>query len=142
MDTPRDSEHPSPGHEQSEMHIRPLVLFGLGLLALAGVTLAAMGWMFDYFAARQARLDVPPSPLADPRQLPPEPRLQIISAQDLQQLRATEDALLHSYGWVDREAGIVRLPIDRAIQMLAERGLPAKSEQSAGGTMPERGAQP
>jgi hypothetical protein len=34
---------------------------------------------------------------------------------------------LSSYGWVDREAGIVRIPIDRAMDLLAERGLPARA---------------
>ena len=44
----------------------------------------------------------------------------------LKQLRATEDAILTTYGWVDRKGGIVRIPIDRAIDLLAQRGLPTK----------------
>jgi len=44
----------------------------------------------------------------------------------LKQLRATEDAILTTYGWVDREKGIVRIPIDRAIDLLATRGLPTR----------------
>lgn len=42
------------------------------------------------------------------------------------QLRATEDAILTTYGWVDREKGVVRIPIDRAIDLLAQRGLPTR----------------
>jgi hypothetical protein len=122
-------EPPSPRHEQSSLNIRPIVLFGLGLLALSTVTFVSMGWLFSFFAARQTKIDVLPSPLADPRQLPPEPRLQVAPAQDLQKMRATEDAVLQSYDWVDREAGIVRIPIDRAIEVLAEKGLPVRPNQ-------------
>jgi cytochrome c oxidase cbb3-type subunit III len=49
-------------------------------------------------------------------------------AQALQELRTAEDAVLHSYGWVDRAAGIVRMPIDRAMEVLAERGLPTRAQ--------------
>jgi DNA-binding GntR family transcriptional regulator len=41
---------------------------------------------------------------------------------------AAETAILHSYGWVDRDAGIVRIPIERAIEILAERGLPTRDQ--------------
>jgi hypothetical protein len=42
----------------------------------------------------------------------------------LAELRAAEDADLNSYGWIDRKAGKVRIPIDRAMQLLLDRGLP------------------
>jgi hypothetical protein len=42
----------------------------------------------------------------------------------LAELRAAEDGDLNSCGWVDRNAGIVRIPIDRAMQLILERGLP------------------
>ncbi len=63
------------------------------------------------------------NPLAESygRQIPPEPRLQADPLGDLRALRAEEDALLHGYGWADRQAGTVRIPIERAIELLAER---------------------
>ncbi|MCL6508251.1 MAG: hypothetical protein K6T59_14635, partial [Bryobacteraceae bacterium] len=63
--------------------------------------------------------------------LPPAPRLQVDPATDLENLRKAEAAVLNSYGWVDRKAGIVRIPIDRAMEVLAERGLPARSRPEA-----------
>jgi len=42
-------------------------------------------------------------------------------------MRAEEDKILKNYGWIDQEKGIVRIPIDRAIEILAQRGLPARS---------------
>jgi hypothetical protein len=45
-------------------------------------------------------------------------------------MQAAEDSLLKSYGWIDRERGIVRIPIDRAIEILAQRGLPVRPQSS------------
>lgn len=55
------------------------------------------------------------------------PRLQLAPAVDLQAFRAREDAELNSYGWVDQTAGVVRIPIERAIDLIVKRGLPARS---------------
>jgi hypothetical protein len=55
--------------------------------------------------------------------LPPEPRLQDHPREDLATLRAQEDADPHSYGWVDRNAGVVRIPIEQAMKLTLERGL-------------------
>jgi hypothetical protein len=125
------SEHSASGHEQSTIRLRPILWFGVGLLVLSVVTFTAMTWLFDYFAARQARIDVLPSPLADPQQLPPEPRLQVSPGADVQHMREAEEAVLQNYRWVDREAGIVGIPIDRAMDILAEKGLPTRSEEKA-----------
>lgn len=56
--------------------------------------------------------------------LPPGLRLQITPEADLQALRAREDARLSTYGWVDRSGQVARIPIDRAMALTAERGLP------------------
>jgi hypothetical protein len=57
-------------------------------------------------------------------QMPPEPRLQTQPSADLARLRRDEDQTLGSYKWIDPPQGIVQIPIDRAIDLLAERGLP------------------
>jgi hypothetical protein len=59
---------------------------------------------------------------ADP--LPPEPRLQVSPQADMDAMRAREHELLHSYGWVDREKGVARIPIDRAMEIMAEGDAP------------------
>jgi hypothetical protein len=138
-ETSSRAEPPSPGHEERDVQLRPLLISGVSLALLAALTLLAMWLLFDYFAARQARLEIPP-PLQEP-QLPPEPRLQVSPTHDWQEMLAAEMATLHSYGWVDRQAGIVRIPIERAIEIMAERGLPhdqgAKHEQQPGGAATE-----
>jgi hypothetical protein len=64
----------------------------------------------------------PASPMADyaPKE-PPAPRLQIDPRGDLEALRAREQAQLDGYGWIDRQAGTVHIPVDRAMSLLLER---------------------
>jgi hypothetical protein len=129
------------GHEVSDVRLRPLFISGLSLVTLAGLSLLAMWLLFDYLTARQAHLGVAPSPVFEARQLPPEPRLQVSPRQDLREFLTNEMEVLHSYGWSDRQAGIVRIPIERAIDLLAERGFPAQ-RRGQGGEAQTRGAQP
>jgi hypothetical protein len=55
--------------------------------------------------------------------------LQIDAHNELRQMRAAEEAALNSYGWVDKESGRVRIPIERAMDILAEKGLPARKQE-------------
>jgi hypothetical protein len=56
--------------------------------------------------------------------VPPEPRLQNSPFDDLKRLQAEEEKALSSYGWVDRKAGIARIPIERALEIASQGGLP------------------
>jgi hypothetical protein len=117
--------HPVPagGHEASDVRLRPVVLAGIGLVLALVVTALAMLGLYDVFAAREARLSPPQNPLAaaeGPR-LPPEPRLQVHPIRDLRELRAAESSQLDGYGWVDQNAGVARIPIERAMALLADR---------------------
>ena len=55
---------------------------------------------------------------------PPLPRLQTYPFDDVKGLRHEEAKLLEHYAWVDKNAGTVRIPVSRAIELLAEKGLP------------------
>ena len=111
------------GYEKRDTTARPIVLFGVGLLALVIVSLLLMGGLFSYYNVRETRLDQSASPLGAAT-LPPEPRLQVTPGQDLVGVRAIEDRKLEGYEWIDRDAGIVAIPVERAIDLVAERGLP------------------
>ena len=50
--------------------------------------------------------------------------------RDLQAVRAQEDRILTTYGWVDKSRGVVRIPIDEAMRLVAEQGLPATAAPS------------
>lgn len=117
-----DSPRPA-GHETSDASPFYVGLFALGLVLLIALVLAFLGSIYTRFGAAAARKDPAQSPLAGD-QTPPEPRLETEPAADLARLRDDEDRRLSHYGWIDRPLGVVRVPIDRAIEILAERGLP------------------
>lgn len=126
----------TPGHELRDVRVRPIVLAAIGLALMLVVTLAGMALLFDRLAAREARRGAPVSPLAPAagRREPPEPRLQAAPIRDLKELRAEEQAILESYAWIDRDAGIVRIPIERAMERLAARAAAASRDKSGGAT--------
>ena len=129
--TDRHQTNPGVHHEESDVNIVGVLGFGAALIVVAAVIHLLVYVLFGYFNAREG-VKVPAEyPLAasqGPRE-PPEPRLQTDPRQDMTDLRATEDELLGSYGWVDRNAGVVRIPIDAAMRLTLERGLPARQQE-------------
>lgn len=124
--TPPSAEKHGTGHELSDLDPKRIALFAVTLaVIIVGVILVAYV-LFRSFATVLVKRQAAPSPLSYTREPTPGPRLIVNSGQDLKAMRAAEDAILHSYGWVDRTQGIVRIPIDRAIDILVARGLPAR----------------
>jgi hypothetical protein len=126
--------HPEGRHEGTDVNIVGIFGFGAALL-IVGILVHFMVWLlFQYFAGREAQRVRPQYPLAVQQQerLPPQPRLQINPREDMRNLRASEDAILDSYGWVDKNTGIVRIPIDKAMELAVQRGLPARPEARQG----------
>ena len=122
------SENPEVHHETSDVNSRAILGFGAGLI-VAAVGIHVLVWLlFGYFSSRESRRVPPEYPLAvsQGERVPPEPRLQVAPREDLRELRAREDSMLGSYGWVDRNAGIVRIPIDEAMRLTLQRGLPTR----------------
>ena len=97
-------------HEATDIRARPILWAAAGLL----VALTAIFALGSFV--------VPRSTSTGPTPFPPEPRLQITP----ENLRKEEDRRLSSYEWIDREKGIVRIPIDRAIDLQLQRGFPTK----------------
>jgi hypothetical protein len=114
-------------HETTDVNIRAIFGFAIGLTVTTIVVGFAVWVLFQYFNAREAQTTFTEYPLAvQESRVPPEPRLQINPREDLSNLRSREDESLTSYGWVDRNAGVVRIPIERAMQLIVERGLPTR----------------
>lgn len=125
------------GHETRDVSLRWMAISGVILVLLLSAAFVAMRWAFELLQAREARRQPEPATLvADPGpDRPPEPRLQANPRIDLLQMRAEEKAALESYGWVDRERGVARMPIDEAMKIVVQRGLPARAPDAgrAGG---------
>jgi hypothetical protein len=122
--------NPEVDHEQSDVNIRAILGFGAALIVVATVVHLLIYVLFGYFDRREG-VKVPaeyPLAASQGHHEPPEPRLQTDPRQDLADMRAKEDDVLGSYGWVDKNAGVVRIPIDAAMKLTLERGLPARTE--------------
>ena len=118
---------PATGHETRDISIRAILGFGVALAVLTGVALAAMWGVFRVFENRADERDQPASPMVavNLRRTPSGPRLESNPLVPRLAARAREDAIHGSYGWVDRSAGLARIPIDRAMELLVQKGLPA-----------------
>jgi hypothetical protein len=123
-------ETPAVGHETTDADIGGVYLFGLGLMVTLVIVSLVVWMMLAVFTGMEARRAVRQYPLASGQQdrVPPAPRLQINPREDLRELRAREDAVLNSYGWVDKNAGVVRIPIGEAMKLTVERGLPVRGK--------------
>jgi hypothetical protein len=140
-----------PGHETSNVNVGGITWFVIVLT----VGVVFIGWLIaavlNSFEGREkkAELESRPSPFAAQRaKLPPEPRLQLAPnseeqidknagpnlktqhpLEEMKELRKTWDEQLTSYGWVDEESGIVRIPIEEAKKLLLQRGLETRKRK-------------
>jgi hypothetical protein len=138
------------GYEHTDVNIPGVVVFLLSLVVFLGVFFIfcyAMGKVINNQLAKQdgpltkwTALQQPnagkaenmqSNPAEEQQQLSeltqrfPTPRLQNDDGnQDVADLHAREDLLLEHYSWVDRSQGKVRIPIERAMELIAQRGLP------------------
>jgi hypothetical protein len=98
------------------------------LLLVVVLTHGLIWGIYKAFVWQNTSTVEPQFPLAvrqGPR-LPPEPRLQADPQTDIRAFRAEEDALLSSYGWVDRSTGTVHIPIEEGMRLAVERALRAR----------------
>jgi len=130
-------EHtPEMEYEHQDMRPWSVYAFLIGL-AVAGIVVYYALWGFYYFMeAHERRIQPPQNPLAQPattetRVVPPDayktfpqPRLERNERLEINEFRLKEEQTLNSYGWVDQKAGVARIPIERAMQLIAQRGLP------------------
>lgn len=131
-DTPRPhdddlQESREKGYEVRDTDIPRVLLYGVGMLVLvvlAGAVLSTvvyknMGWFLG-------RTPDTPQFQAEQEQLPPQPRLEVQGRRDLKELRKAEERQLESYGWVDRQRNIVRIPVTRAMEIMSRKTISDK----------------
>lgn len=134
--------NPETHHERSDVNVRALLWFAV-IFVVFGVFTHFLLWALFKQFAREARRDVRPPLTAMQRPtdagVPQEPRLQPFPTEeggqlmpptrdtpvkDMESMQRSEEQALHNPGWIDRQKGIVRLPIDVAKQLALQRGLP------------------
>ena len=113
------------GHEERDANVAAVMWFAFALIVILIVVLFLVRSTFHLLAAPPVEVALPINPvLGLGGEIPPEPRLQLNAPLDLKRLRAQEDSVLNGYGWVDKSRGTVRIPIEHAIDLLVQRGLP------------------
>lgn len=126
MTEPESFTEPT-GHEPDALNLRSVACWAFALALLVGLTLLLTAGLKSLFEQQAGvrRTDQPanvgPVVIGGDRQPPPE-------AEQLSGIRAAQRRRLEEYAWVDRRKRIVRIPIERAMQLLLERGLPVRGE--------------
>ena len=118
-------DNPEVSHETSDVNVKGILRFAAALTIAAAVIHVALYGLLLYYDQRETRRLVP---LSSPRQeeAPPEPRLRVAPRADLLEMRNAEERVLQSYGWIDRGKNVVRMPIERSMEAIVKRGLPAR----------------
>jgi len=138
MATERHPKHGEKGYEHSDANVRSIYHFGVALAILILAVMWAMVHTYNFFAKHES-LGPPASPFENQRELPRQPRLQPNPAIDLKRYCEIEQQQLTTYGWVDKNNGVVRIPVDRAMDIVLDKGLPART---ASQSMPETSVTP
>ena len=124
-----DLNHNSIGHETDTGDVRAIGLTGIALAIGIVLVLILVTGIFHYLDHHPA-IVIPANPMAetDQQQFPPVPRIEEHPAKDIDELHSQEEHVLSTYGWTDKKAGIVRIPIDRAMELQLERGFSVRRE--------------
>lgn len=136
--------NPGINYESRDLGARGIVVF-LIVLAISGVFIELLVWgMLRFYNKMTVENNVPSAgtsklygePYAQPLTGPPalrfpKPALQVDDVADMNKLKAENEEILNSYSWVDKNNGVVRVPIQTAIDQVAQKGLPVRQQQNA-----------
>jgi len=119
---------PGPRHEESDVNVFAIGRFAFALVAVVAVCLFLVFGFFHFLVNLTGGPRPAVSDYSRNGQLPPLPHLEERPTVELRAFRQAEDNELASYGWIDQKNGVVHIPIDRAIDLLAQRGLPSRQQ--------------
>jgi hypothetical protein len=146
------------GYERTDIGVATVVYFLIGLAVAVGLTYFMVDGFYRVLDRRFNATQTPVSPLVtnapvDTRHLPseyrtdsegrdyekylekrfPQPQLETDEQTELNRIRLREEDTLSTYDYVDKSDGTVRIPIDRAMELIVQRGLPVRSQGGAAG---------
>ena len=138
------------GFEREDMSARAVFGFLVGLATVTVLVYFVVKGMYGYLDVYERAHQPPQNPLvqkteADTRQVSPEetkkfpqPSLETNERRQLNDVRLPEEETLNSYGWVDQKAGVVHIPIERAMELVAQRGLPVHPASGVASPVPTK----
>jgi hypothetical protein len=131
--------------EHQDLSVRGILYFLLALVVITVLCMFGLRGLYAFLDHREKVLQPPVDPLVTnvpqdtmhvapgyPQGAFPNPRLEVDERGQLNGIRLKEEQTLNSYGWVDEKAGTVRIPIERAMDLLVQRGLPTRPQAAAG----------
>ena len=120
------------GHESVGINVRATTWWLISLVVLVVVTLGLMSWLLGRFSAANATANASKKAVTLPV-TESFPRLDVNQPEELLATREMAHRLLSDYAWLDQSAGVARIPISRAMAILAADGLPNVSQPSGEG---------
>jgi hypothetical protein len=133
--------------ERQDLQASGILYFLLALVVMLLLCIFALVGVFDFLDHREKALQPAVNPLltnvpADTRHIPagypqsafPNPRLEEDERGQLDGITLEQEKTLYSYGWVDAKGGTVRIPIERAMDLIVQRGLPVRSQNAVSET--------
>lgn len=142
MDNDHMLNHGEVEFERRDLSAGGILAFLVGLAVFGIVMHLILAGMFKFLDSYEKTHEPPQNPLvkavnADTRQGTPEdankfpqPRLESNERDQLNDRRLKEEETLNSYGWIDQKAGVAHIPIERAMELIAQRGLPTAPQNS------------
>ena len=112
------------GHETTDVNIWAIGKFGIALVVITLLSVFLLIGVFQFFQTREDRQ----AKAVDPVKIFPKPQLLQDEPNNLVQFRAVENKAIDGYGWVDQSKGVVRIPVDRAMELLVQRGIPTRQQ--------------
>jgi hypothetical protein len=129
------------GYERSDIGVAPILYFLLGLAVAGLLAFFLVDGLYHFLDKRSEAEQTAVNPLvtnapADTRHIAkdypqsafPNPRLETDERNQLNGIRLQEEQTLATYDWIDKNAGTVRIPIDRAMDLIVQRGLPTRAQ--------------
>jgi hypothetical protein len=141
------------GYEQQDLSIKGVFYFMVGLAIVVVLVYVIVGGMYKALEARDNKGQDPVNPMAvktgvDPRTMTfpnirqkveqtfPQPVLEHSERVQFNDFATEQDKVLASYDWVDQKNGVVRIPIDQAMNLIVQRGLPVRPQGEAATAQP------
>jgi hypothetical protein len=133
------------GYEHQDLQPSSVLYFYLGLIVVTLLCIFGLRGLYAYLDHRAKISEPPVNPLITnvptdtrhivpgyPQSVFPNPKLEEDERSQLNGIITNEDKELYSYGWVDEKAGTVHIPIERAMELIVQRGLPVRRQGAAG----------
>jgi hypothetical protein len=131
-------------YEHQDLQARGVIYFYLAMAVAVLLCILALMGVFSFLDHREKALEPPVNPLVTnvptdtrhiasgyPQSAFPSPKLEEDERGQFIGILLNEEKTLNSYGWVDEKAGTVHIPIERAMELLAQRGLPVRPQAAS-----------